>query len=320
MKRERRHELEHNALLAWINGVIAVCKPYANLVLGAALAIVIVWAGWTVLARRSGATAGQAWEDLQRALARGSFAEINNVVESYPGSLAAKWARVVLGDFRLGEGCDELFRSRAGAKEELRKAIESYEAALAESSDPAIHQRAKFGLARARESQGELDKAIKEYKKLTAAEGPYQAIARDRITALENPAVRRFCDKFAQFDPKPAFSEQPLAPLDFDKLNPPGPNDLSMPGIGTVGGEEKPATGEKPKPAGPPIELPGASTPPPETPTTPASSGSSTPAPSAETPAPAAPSTPSAKTPAAETPASTPSSSAGEPKKEPLAP
>jgi hypothetical protein len=312
MKSERRHELEHNALLVWINGVTAACKPYANLLLGAALAIVIVLAGWTLLGHRTTATAGQAWEDLQRALFRGSFAEINNVVENYPGSPAAHWARVVLGDFRLGEGCDELFRSRAGAKEELRKAIENYEAALAESSDPAIRQRATFGLARAREAQGELDKAVKEYKTLAAAEGPYQVVAKERIAALENPAVRGFCDKFAQFDPKPAFSEQPLPPLDINKLNPPGPSDVPLPGIGTPGGGEGPATGGATEPVGPPIELPGATTPPTETPMTPA--------PSAEAPAPAASSTPAEKAPVAETPASVPSPPAGEPKKEPSVP
>lgn len=290
MKGERRHELEHNALLNWLMDVGKTLQPYANLLVGAALAVAIVAIGWTLWSQRSGATSGQAWEDFQSALGRGSFVELENVAENYPGSPIAHLAMVVLGDLRLAEGCDELFRSRAAANEELRKAIDAYKTALDESADPVIDQRAAFGLARAYEAQGELDKAIIEYKKLTDSDGPYKEVARERVAALDDPDVRAFSDKFAQFDPKPAYSEPTVPPLDLDKLTPP-PGDMPFPGLGSVSGEGKAATGEGAKATTPPIELPGDV------------------APSAETPVPAAPSTPATEAPTAD-----------EPKNEPAAP
>ncbi|HLA85833.1 MAG TPA: hypothetical protein VJL29_13665 [Thermoguttaceae bacterium] len=233
MKSERRHELQHNELAEWMVNWGASVKPYANVLLGGVLAVVIVLAGWTMMTHKSSRDAARAWEDFYAALSARSFIELNNVVDHYPGTEPAQWAQVVLGDLRLAEGCDELFQSRAGASDELKKARKHYEDVLTESKIPAIRQRATFGLARTWESEAALNKndaltkAIEQYKKLIELEGPYSAVAQARIAALEKPAARKFYDKFAKYDPKPAFREDTTPPLQFDNLD-----NLKMPAPG----------------------------------------------------------------------------------------
>jgi len=237
MKSERRHELQHNELADWMTNVIEKTKPYANVILGGVLLVAIVAVGWSWMARQSRDEAAQAWEDFYDALASRSFTDLNGVAEHYPGSDAARWAKVVVGDLRLAEGCDELFTSRAGANQELEKARECYDDVLAECSDPAIRQRAAFGLARAWEAQGKLDKAAECYKQALVPEGAYALMAKARIAALADPATKRFYDEFAQFDPKPAYRQGPIEPLDLDKfknLDVPSPGTLLFPEGGSL--------------------------------------------------------------------------------------
>ncbi|NLE36533.1 MAG: hypothetical protein GX621_00750 [Pirellulaceae bacterium] len=229
MKSERRHELEQNVLADWTGDVIAAAKPYANLILGGLLLITIVTVGATLLVRKSRAEAARAWEDLYPAMINGSFSDLNDVAENYRGTAAAHWALVMVGDLRLNEGCNELFSTRAGAKEELKKAIDAYDRVLVESKDSTIRERATFGLARAWEAQGDLDKATDFYKKLidnpTWSKGPFGEVAEERVAALADPAVRKFYDQFAKFDPTPPPTGDLTKPLDFDDRQMPKPGE-----------------------------------------------------------------------------------------------
>ena len=268
MKSERRHELQHNELADWMVKWGEVIKPYANVILGGILLIAIIAVGWTVMAKKSHANATHAWEDFYVALSNGSFAELDNVAEHYPGSDAAYWAKVVVGDLRLAEGCNELFTSRAGANQELNKAIDHYDAVLEKCSNEAIRQRATFGLARAHEAQGSLDKAIDNYKKLLKPENAYTATAETRITALEKPSTKQFYDRFAKFDPKPAFRNDLPGPLPLDNLDNlklPGPDESMFPQYDPVLPKTEPSTGTDDttttEPAAPSTEEPTANEP-----------------------------------------------------------
>ncbi|MBN2216544.1 MAG: tetratricopeptide repeat protein [Pirellulales bacterium] len=246
MKSERRHELQHNELADWMVNFGTAVKPYANLILGAVLVLAIIGVGWTFMARRSHEESARAWEEFYSALANSSRVELYNVVEHYPGTEPAQWAQVVVGDLHLSEGCQELFTSRAGANEELNKARQAYDDALAATSLPAIRQRANFGLARAWEAQGKLDKAAEYYKKLTGAEGPYTLIAEARIKSLDKPSIKKFYDEFGKFDPKPAYQPGPTGPLQLDNLDNfgnldlPGPDESLLPQEGTLDSPAKP--------------------------------------------------------------------------------
>jgi hypothetical protein len=262
MKGQRRHELEQNELADWMANLIEAVKPYSNLIFGGVLILVILGIGITFWAHRSRAQTARAWEDFQSALSKRDPAELDDVAKHYPGTDAAHWARVVLGDYRLREGCNELFKSRAGAKEELRKATNLYDSVLDETSNGRIRERATFGLARAWESQGDLKKALGLYKDLVRQwpEGPYAMIAQQRATALESPAIKQFYDKFAQFDPKPAFGDEPTQSLRLDDWKLPSPGESLLPKYDSFNPLGKPAKEPPSEPSETNLATPGADT------------------------------------------------------------
>jgi len=219
MKGERRHELHQNDLLAWVNNVIQSVKPYSTLIALLAVFAAVAIGGWKWWKRDAATQAASAWDELFSAMNSGSPAQVNEVAELRPGSDVGHWAAVVAGDMYLDAGCRQLFRSKATAAQELRKAVEQYLGVLEQSRASALRERATFGLARAyealagtRQSEGELDKARQYYQELVSTwpEGAYATTAHRRLEDLERQDIKVFYDKFAQYDPQPAYSEQPL--------------------------------------------------------------------------------------------------------------
>ncbi len=225
MKGERRHELEQNILADWLAGVIEEIKPYKNLIFGTvllAIAAMLVYSWWS---RESATETAAAWNSFYKARATGSPAEFDKVVEQFPGSHVAHWAAVVAGDAYLAQGCNQLFSSKATANQDLRKAVDDYLIVLNGSRESMLRERATFGMARAQEAQGELSKAIESYQKVASdwPEGAYTATAQRRLEDLKDPKTKAFYDKFAKYDPKPAFANEPGMPgerpaFDLDSL------------------------------------------------------------------------------------------------------
>lgn len=221
MKSERRHELQHNELADWIGRSYESVRPYANLVLLLVALGLLVAAAWIWWSRQASAGQAVAWNELYRAQLNGSPAEVQQVAENHPNTDVAHWATAIAGDMYLATGCEQLFTNKATAAQDLRKAVDSYLTVLNESQTPMLRERATFGLARAyealsgtRQSQGELDKAIENYRTVVEKwpNGAYTEIATQRLEDLQRSATKQFYDKFAQYDPKPAYTEQPGTP------------------------------------------------------------------------------------------------------------
>lgn len=258
MKSERRHELEQNELADWLGESVETVKPYANMILGVILAVLIVIVGGTWWVQQSQAKQGEAWDAFYAALSSNDAAELAIMAVDYPDTKAAEWAMVVAADMRLNLGCNLLFTNRANANIELGKAADLFKDVLDQSQQGVLLDRASFGLARTRESMGELDKAKELYKKVTTnwPDGPFGEISANRLKNLQQPATKAFYDRFAKFDPKPAFSDQPgilgSGPL-FDESSLLGPNSLldssSLPTLDTKTAEsdaKKPEATKKP--------------------------------------------------------------------------
>ncbi len=230
MRSERRHELEHNELADWLAGSIETVKPYVNTILGVLLAVVIVVVGGTWWMQQSQAEMGESWDAFHKALASNNPSELAFMAEDYPDTKAADWARVVAGNIHLDMGCNKLFINRADANLELHKAADLFDEVLEKSQQRVLLDRATYGLARTREAMGELDEAKSLYKKVTEnwPDGPFAEIAANRLEKLQQPGTLAFYDRFAKFDPQPAFSNLPgipgAGPLFDDKsLLGPGP-------------------------------------------------------------------------------------------------
>jgi hypothetical protein len=215
MKSEERHKLQENVLAKSLTGVVERVGPYMNAILAVLLLVIVVFGVWKWWHQQSASAAANAWDDLYAAIGANDPAALDRVVEQNQGTEVAYWAATLSGDIHLASGCQDLFANKATASQELQKAVEKYLLVRSESSTAALRERATFGLARAyeaqagtRQSQGELSKAIQSYEEVVKnwPKGAYAAAAQQRIDDLKKPATKSFYDKFAQYDPQPAFT------------------------------------------------------------------------------------------------------------------
>ncbi len=338
MKRERRHELQHNELAQWLIDTWQQIQPYWKpLVLVVLLAILIGVLTRTLLVARWTQSAS-AWNDLYAVLSSDKPADFEKVAAAHPGTMAGHWATLLAADLRLAEACALVFLNKAAASQELRKAVDGYLAVREANPPEPLKQRTLWGLARAyealsgtRQAQGEMDKALALYEELVASapDGPYAAMASRRLAQLKRTDVKTFYDEFARFDPAAPSGEQPpvpsgrAQPLSFgqeslseggtvpdfsDLLNRTAPSAQAEPqgpaASPTPSMPELSRALSAPPPSGPVSPTPSAATPAPESPApetaAPASPAPATPQPPAT---PAEPATPTAPTPQAETPA-----------------
>ena len=258
MKSERRHELEQNELADWLGDSVASIKPYTNVILGVVLGVLIVIVGGTWWIQQSQVKQAESWDAFYTALSSSNLADLGDMVEEYPDSKAADWARAVAGDMHLTAGCNQLFTNRANANSELGKAAKFFEEVLDKSQQGVLLDRASYGLARTREAMGELDKAEELYEKVTKKwpDGPFAEISASRLKSLKQQGTLEFYDRFAKFDPKPAFSTQPgipgAGPL-FDEKSLLGPDSTfdpaALPTLDLKSMEDDPKKPEAAKPA-----------------------------------------------------------------------
>ncbi len=224
MKSERRHELEHNQLADWLNKQIETVKPYQNLVLGGILLVVVLVGAYAWYTRQANARLATGWNDFYAAFSKrnpypGDFADI---AANYPNTHLGFWSHVVAGDLHLAQGCNQRFVSRVGGNQELQQALDNYTPVLQNiRGNDMLRERAMFGAARAYESLTDVDKALQHYENVVRIwpDGTYAAVAQRRIDALKLPSVDEMYKKFAQFDPKPAYSDEPGTPGEKPEFN-----------------------------------------------------------------------------------------------------
>ena len=205
MKTERRHELQHNTLADALGNVVEGVKPYQQIILGCILAGVVVFGVVRYLSMRSTSDQAEGWNSYLRATANQDLDALSDLAERSAGTPAGNWALLYLGDQRLEEGIEQLFVNKSEARDQLKKAEESYLAVREKSSEPLLKQRATLGLARVHESLVDLEKARDEYQRLVDQwpDSVYAAVATRRLEDLKEKSTREFYDWFAAQEPKP---------------------------------------------------------------------------------------------------------------------
>ncbi len=265
MKSERRHDLQHNELLDWLNKTFAFVGPHANTILIGLIVILGVVAGMKIWSYRSGQTSEKAWNSLYAAMGSEGLAGLDKVSDDYSNNEVGDWARLISADLRFAAGCEQLFTNKIEAGQELQKAMENYVTVLEMSNQSAVKERATFGLARTyeamagtRQSQGELAKAGEKYQEVVDKwpEGVYAKSAQRRLKDLSRESTKKFYDKFAAYDPKPSF-DPGVGDLPFDpsSLSPgSAPRDftelLDSPGLGGGGAAKDESMEAKDQPEG----------------------------------------------------------------------
>ncbi len=232
MKSEERHRLQENVLAKSLKGVVEAITPYANAILAVILLGVVLLGVWKWWQTQSAHAAASAWEDLYTAMAANDTAALDRVMEQNPGTEVASWAAILTGDMHLTSGCQDLFTNKATAGQQLRKAVDKYMKVRSESRTPALRERATYGLGRAyealcgtRQSEGEMNKAVQAYEEVVKnwPKETYAGAASQRLADLKEAKTKEFYDKFAQYDPQPAFTPaSPGQPLFDSKSLPEG--------------------------------------------------------------------------------------------------
>jgi tetratricopeptide (TPR) repeat protein len=214
MKTERRHELQTNVLASSLTHWTEAAQPYGKAVLAGILAIIIAFLAWLYISSQSSTRTAEGWNDYFQAVNNRDDQLLQDVAEQYGGSTVSEWSRLTLADWQLDGGTNRLLVDRTLARDQLREAVEKYQAVILQASDNTILERATYGLARAQEAYGELEKARESYNKLatTWPESPFAATAKARAQILESQPTKQFYDWIARYEPPKALSGEPGTP------------------------------------------------------------------------------------------------------------
>jgi hypothetical protein len=235
MKTERRHELQHNTLADALGTAVEGVKPYNQIILGCILAVVVLIGVGRYLSIQSQAGNVDSWNSYLRATAADNLGDLQDVVDRHPGTPAALWSNLYIGDRSLDKALEQLFVSKADARDELKKAEDAYSAVLAKASEPMLLQRATLGLGRVHESNADLDKARKQYETFVQKwpDSVYASIAKRRLAELDEKPVKDFYDWFAAYQPRSNTLDGPgtpgkQPPFSLDNI----PDDQGTPDLG----------------------------------------------------------------------------------------
>ena len=195
---ELADKLGDNDLAEATLAVVDRIRPYFSTILaGLAAAVAAVFA-FGVVQSQAEATRTQSWDACVAAMSTGEADSFNEVIRRFPGTDAARWAELMTADAAASEGTQLLFIDRQRAEGRLQAAIESYSSLMAGNPKGLLGERAVFGLAKARESLGQLGEARRGYEAV-AAEFPADAlatIAATRATELGRESTRQWYDWF----------------------------------------------------------------------------------------------------------------------------
>lgn len=217
MKTERRHELQTNVLAHSLARWIEAAKPYSRAGTAILIALVVALFAWAYLSTQSSRRQADGWNEYFDAMGGRNPDPrdlLYDISSRYTGTIVAQWSRLTLADFQLDQGTGRLLQDRKMAREELREASEKYQALLLEATQPTILQRATYGLARAHEALGELERARGEYRSLATKwpGGPFAAAAKMRANDLDQLPTKNFYDWLAKYEPPPPLSTEPGTP------------------------------------------------------------------------------------------------------------
>jgi hypothetical protein len=176
--------------------------------------VVVLFLGWRYYRQWEEKTASGQWLQASGAT---SPEDLEHIDKEYPNTVPGLMARFTEARLRLRLGLDKYAsadeKERNDARENLKQAEELYTKLAdevlqyravsgASSAGPLLRQEALRGVAKARESQGNVDGAREYYQKLADSKPETQAVkdARDSLQNLDKNAakVKEFYDKLQE--------------------------------------------------------------------------------------------------------------------------
>ncbi len=204
MKSERRHELKENDLAESVEQLSERLRPYVTPILSVAIGALVLVLISLFVSSRWEATRSESWDTCLAALVTGDPEGFREVILRYPGTPAAQWAELILADRNLSEATDLLFAkmdpANDVARERLQTAATAYADVLSQRPPDMVAERATMGLAKARESLGELDQARRGYEAVANEypSSPMANLATEHADDLAQDKTKAFYNWFAE--------------------------------------------------------------------------------------------------------------------------
>lgn len=204
MKSERRHELRENDLADSVEQLSERLRPYVTLILSVAIGALVLVLISLFVSSRWEATRSESWDTCLAALVTGDPEGFREVILRYPGTPAAQWAELILAERNLSEATDLLFAkmdpANDVARERLQTAAAAYADVLSQRPPDMVAERATMGLAKARESLGELDQARRGYEAVADEypSSPMANLATEHADDLARDTTKAFYNWFAE--------------------------------------------------------------------------------------------------------------------------
>jgi hypothetical protein len=191
-------DLDDNDLAVTTQAALDRVRPHLGTILIAVGVLFAALAAWTLVRSQQTSERTAAWDSFINAFAQGDAVGLDTVMTRYGGSPAAQWAAIVQADVALADGNRLMLVDPGQGRRRLEAAVERYAAVNAERPLALAAQRGIFGLARARESLGELEEARRGYETLAAEypDGPYRSVAEERVAALSRKPTEEWYNWF----------------------------------------------------------------------------------------------------------------------------
>ena len=191
-------EVGDNDLAEATLAIVDRIRPYFSTILAGLAAALATFVAYGVVQSQAEATRTQSWDACLAAMSVGDADSFNEVIRRYPGTDAARWAELLTADAAAAEGTQMLFIDRQRAEGRLQAAVEAYSSLMAGGPQGLLGERVVFGLAKVRESLGQLAEARRGYEAV-AAEFPTDALAQiatTRAVELGRESTRQWYDWF----------------------------------------------------------------------------------------------------------------------------
>lgn len=186
MNTERRHELESNALAHGITTWSDKLRPYVSLILAVTAGLLVLFIVMSFWNKYQADRNAEAWQELELALFEGDgeARSLQRLADSeeYQGTEMQEWAYMSWADRQLRLASELYLRDREEAKKRLSSIEGIYEQFADNASSSELRNRARLGLARVSEMQGDLAEAKAQY---ALVDGALAMLAAERVKQLE---------------------------------------------------------------------------------------------------------------------------------------
>ena len=191
-------EVGDNDLAEATLAIVDRVRPYFSTILAGLAAALAAFVAFGFVQSQNEATRTQSWDACLAAMSTGETDSFNEVIRRYPGTDAARWAELMVADAAAAEGTQLLFVDRQRAEGRLQSAVEAYSSLMAGRPQGLLGERVVFGLAKARESLGQLAEARRGYEAVAAefSTDALAQIAATRAAEIGRESTRQWYDWF----------------------------------------------------------------------------------------------------------------------------